>query len=58
MSQENVEIVRELYAGWVRGDFSVGREHFDPDVEFATSGPPTASPFGEPRRCGKHGGSS
>ena len=34
MSQENVEIVRELYAGWVRGDFSVGREHFDPDVEW------------------------
>ena len=34
MSQENVEIVRELYAGWVRGDFSAGREHFDPDVEF------------------------
>jgi ketosteroid isomerase-like protein len=35
MSQENVEIVRELYAGWVRGDFSVRREHFDPDVEWA-----------------------
>jgi ketosteroid isomerase-like protein len=35
MSQENVEIVRELYAGWVRGDFSVGREHFDPDIEYA-----------------------
>ena len=40
MSQENVEIVRELYAGWVRGDFSVGREHFDPDVEFANLWPP------------------
>jgi len=35
MSQENVEIVRELYAGWVRGDFSVGRERFDPDIEYA-----------------------
>ncbi len=40
MSQENVEIVRELYDGWARGDFSVGREHFDPSIEWANLWPP------------------
>src|SRR3954471_8563756 len=33
MSQENVEVVRRVYAEWARGDFSAG-ELFDPDVEF------------------------
>jgi ketosteroid isomerase-like protein len=33
MSQENVEIVRSVYAGWSRGDFSEG-DAFDPQVEF------------------------
>jgi uncharacterized protein len=33
MSQENVEIVRRVYDGWSRGDFSEG-EAFDPAVEF------------------------
>jgi ketosteroid isomerase-like protein len=30
---ENVEIVRRVYQGWARGDFSEG-EVFDPDIEF------------------------
>jgi ketosteroid isomerase-like protein len=34
MSQENVEFVRRVYDGWVRGDFSEGAEVFDLDVEF------------------------
>ena len=33
MAQENVEIVRRLYAGWAVGDFSEG-DVFDPGVEF------------------------
>jgi ketosteroid isomerase-like protein len=33
MSKENVEIVRRVYEGWSRGDFSES-ELFDPDVEF------------------------
>jgi len=33
MSQENVEIVRGIYDGWSRGDFSQA-EVFDPEVEF------------------------
>ncbi len=33
MSEENVEIVRRVYEGWARGDFS-GGEAFHPDVEF------------------------
>jgi ketosteroid isomerase-like protein len=34
MSQENVEIVRELYEGWTRGDFRVGLDHFGHDFRF------------------------
>jgi ketosteroid isomerase-like protein len=33
MSQENVEIVRRVYEGWSRGDFSE-TELFDPQIEF------------------------
>jgi ketosteroid isomerase-like protein len=33
MSKENIEIVRRVYEGWSRGDFSEA-ELFDPDVEF------------------------
>jgi ketosteroid isomerase-like protein len=33
MSQENVEIVRRVYEGWARGDFTEG-DPFHPEVEF------------------------
>ena len=33
MSEENVEIVRRVYDGWSRGDFSAG-EYFDPEIDF------------------------
>jgi ketosteroid isomerase-like protein len=33
MSQANVEIVRRVYEGWSRGDFS-GADAFHPEVEF------------------------
>jgi ketosteroid isomerase-like protein len=33
MSSENVDIVRRIYEGWSRGDFSDG-EHFSEDIEF------------------------
>jgi ketosteroid isomerase-like protein len=33
MAEENVEIVRRVYAGWAVGDFSEG-DAFDPEVEF------------------------
>jgi ketosteroid isomerase-like protein len=33
MSEENVEIVRRVYDGWSRGDFSAG-EYFDPEIGF------------------------
>jgi ketosteroid isomerase-like protein len=35
MSQENVEIVRRIYVRWSEGDFSVGTDVFDPDIEYA-----------------------
>ena|SRR5215207_6317741 len=34
MSQENVEVVRALWVGWERGDFRVGLEHYDTEVDF------------------------
>jgi ketosteroid isomerase-like protein len=33
MSEKNVEIVRRVYEGWARGDFT-GAEAYHPDVEF------------------------
>ena len=33
MSQQNLELVRRVYEGWARGDFSAS-DAFDPDVEF------------------------
>ena len=33
MSEENVEVVRRVYEGWARGDFT-RIEEFDPDIEF------------------------
>ena len=35
MSQENVEIVRRIFAAWCEGDFRVGTDDFDPDIEYA-----------------------
>jgi ketosteroid isomerase-like protein len=32
VSQENVEIVRAIYAHWARGNFRAGTEHYDPHV--------------------------
>jgi ketosteroid isomerase-like protein len=33
VSEENVEIVRRVYEGWARGDFSQV-DDFDPDIDF------------------------
>jgi ketosteroid isomerase-like protein len=33
MSQENVELVRRVYEGWARGNFS-DTDAFDPEIEF------------------------
>ena len=41
MSQENVEIVRALYAAWRRGDYDTALEFFDSQVEWF--GPPDVS---------------
>jgi uncharacterized protein len=34
MSEENVEIVRRIFDGWSRGDFSVGAELLAPNFEW------------------------
>ncbi len=34
MSHENIEIVRGIFDGWSRGDFSVGRDLFAADFEW------------------------
>jgi ketosteroid isomerase-like protein len=47
MAQENVEIVRRVYAGWALGDFSEG-DVFDPEVEFEMVDWPEA---GKSRGC-------
>jgi ketosteroid isomerase-like protein len=40
MSQENVEVVRSIYADWERGDFSA-TERLHPEIEFAMVGGPS-----------------
>jgi ketosteroid isomerase-like protein len=40
MSQENVEIVRAIYAAWERGDFSA-TEWLHPEIEFVMVGGPS-----------------
>jgi ketosteroid isomerase-like protein len=34
MAQDNVEIVRNVYAAWARDEFSVSPELMDPEVEY------------------------
>ena len=34
MSQENVEMVRETYAEWQRGNMKAGVDRFDPEIVF------------------------
>lgn len=34
MARENVEIVREIYAEWQRGEMKAGVERFDPEIVF------------------------
>jgi ketosteroid isomerase-like protein len=34
MSQENIEVVREIYAQWARGNMSAGVELFDAEIAF------------------------
>jgi ketosteroid isomerase-like protein len=36
MSHQNVEVVREVYAGWARGDFSGAIDLFDKDITYTT----------------------
>jgi ketosteroid isomerase-like protein len=47
MSQENVEIVRQLFKHWERGDWGEGRELFDDSCEvvFSTSASPDAGAY-------------
>jgi ketosteroid isomerase-like protein len=44
MSQENVELVRSIFAPWERGDFSAETEWADPEIEYAyADGPAPAA---------------
>ena len=41
MSQENVQVVRSVYAAWESGDYQAALDRFDEDVEWF--GPPDVS---------------
>ena len=45
MSQENVEIVREMYEHWARGEFP--EDFIDPDIQFSRIGAQTPDLEGE-----------
>jgi len=53
MSQENVEIVRQLFDIWGRGDWAGGRELFDDSCEvvFSASAFPDADAYGVGREA-------
>ena len=34
MAEENVDIVRRVYEGWARGDFTSQVDDLDPDIDF------------------------
>ena len=57
MSRENVEIVRELYAGWAKGDFRAGLDFFDRDLRFIIDAAitPTRASGAASGECGKPG---
>ena len=37
MSEDDLDSLRQVYAAWARGDFHVGAELFDPDIEFVVN---------------------
>lgn len=44
MSQENLDVVRDIYAGWSEGDFRQGLDAFHPDLRFIISAAVSLSP--------------
>src|ERR1700729_2753220 len=55
MSQENVELIRSVYAEWGRGDFS-SAVWADPEIEFAfVDGPEPGSWSGRPAMAMRYG---
>ena len=46
MSQENVELLRAVYAEWAKGNFRAGRELLDPEIElYPLQGLPGAASY-------------
>jgi uncharacterized protein len=47
MSQANLDVVRAVYEGWIRGDYAAVFALFDPDIEWIP--PPDVSSSGQRR---------